>query len=270
MAATLVFGSMLLIFAIWVGFHYLCLVGLPLLVIFGAWKCGKILDEKFQTNFQKYVFVLLIVAVPGLWAYLSLNEIDQICKLSPGIQIYSTAGSPQDGLFLDDGNLGFIGTRKSISSVQHLLDIKKINFFEESNNKICPNCNEPYRRTIINGKYEYTYALSSKFSFSAEKIQPYKEKPYLPIYQIRYTISEISTGKILAESNEAIIGGGLLGIYLQAFFGERGDYDYKDYEYMSCGHASKTIASWRPYFSTNPNKAKYIEADSTMITKVFK
>jgi len=60
----------------------------------------------------------------------------------------------------------------------------------------------------------------SEFVFKVLPIHRIKSFLFPPIYKVSYEVQKLSDGKTLARASEYVFGGGLVGIYLRAFFGE--------------------------------------------------
>lgn len=173
---------------------------------------------------------------------------------------------PQSGFLLDDQSLRQLGANKEIQVHYKLLENGQIAYFDYFDARHNPQVSPDH---ISRERKEFSSKVAeprSGYVFKVPPILRVDEGWLSPTYQVRYSIQSVDEKEVLAQSSEYVFGGGIVGFYLHAVLGERGDYHDRDFNYLSSGHASRIPMAWRPRFSTNPVAEKYLRADKELVS----
>lgn len=256
--------------------YFLFLVAFPLLCLWLSWKAGKLLNRTCKVGAFQYVLPFACAVLPSLWAVAGFYEFKDSCYATPKPIIHQKAGIHQDGFYVETSALEKFGAWRTLPTFDYLIDSNKFLFYEQLNTRgLGPNPpGMTYRRTYqytdrsLGRNSENTDVLKSAYAFTVLRVRR-MEKWWLPsIYNITYGIRELSSNKVLAEANENIYGGWIFGIYRRAIIEPKNSHD-GDFNFLGCGYAAQTIGLWRPPFSSQPEYAQYLEADSTLLRAVL-
>jgi hypothetical protein len=105
---------------------------------------------------------------------------------------------------------------------------------------------------------------SAKSSLVIEALPPQIPHWWVPPLQRReFVVREAGTQRVLARASDVLFGGGLTSMYLRLLGGDQ------DYQYLSCGYASKDIGPYRPSRAGRPRIGQYEAADLRLLVKAF-
>ena len=266
-AALLVFSFLLLLTGLMVGVS----VAMPWLIlavaIAAGVRCGRMLDTRYNKKALSAILPTLFIAMPVLWGWASYKEFEFLCKSPAPSEPSLKSPRPQSGFLLDDMGLHAFQTGKFIRTPERLLEQKQIAYYDEifstADNNFQPKA---YRRSKVSNSNLAEPA--SEFTFKVSKIERISSRWQGPIYQLAYSVESVRGSSVLAKKTEYVFGGGIVGLYLHALLGERGDRSERDFSHLSCGYASSAPAAWRPWFTTNPNSENYFKADIGLLNSL--
>lgn len=265
-SAVLVLGGMLVLGAFFTVIELL----LPWVLLAGftyvGISVGRVIDTACKTKAGKFLVPIALLTAAGTWGILSYLQFSSLCEVAPARLLVGKVATRQAGFLVDDGNLRKIENGKEIKIHYHLLENRQIAYFDIFSKRFDPEASPNH---IMRERKEISSKVAeprSEYAFTVSPISHVGSWFLSPTYQLRYEILAVDTKEVFARSNEYVFGGGILGYYMHAVLGERGDYSEKDYKYLSCGHASKTPMAWRPHFSTNPNAENYLRTDMELIS----
>lgn len=266
--AILVFGSLLLLTGLMIGFS----VAIPWLILAGViaagvW-CGRTLDTQYNRKIFSAIIPTLFVALPLLWGVVSYKEFESLCQSAPPTELNLKSPRPQPGFLVDDVGLHAFHSGKFIRTPERLLEQKQITYYDQifstADNNFQPKA---YRRSKVSNSNLAEPA--SDFAFKVSPIERISSRWHGPIYRLAYSVQSVRSSYALAKRSEYVFGGGLVGLYVHAVLGERGDHSDRDFSYLSCGYASSAPAAWRPRFTTNPNSESYFRADIELLNSIL-
>lgn len=260
LGALLIAGA--LSFGLLVLFPWILLAGCTYI----SFLVGRGIDLVRKTNHFRFFIPLASLAAASLWGILSYHQFTSLCERAPTRVLIGRVAKPQSGFLLDDQSLRQLGANKEIKVHYKLLENGQIAYFDYYDARYNPQVSPEH---ISRERKEFSSKVAEPRSGYVFKVLPIlrvNEGWLSPTYQVRYSIQSADAKEVFAQSSEYVFGGGILGFYIHAVLGERGDYDDKDYKYLSCGHASQTPMAWRPRFSTNPNAENYLHADRELVS----
>lgn len=266
-ATALGFGLLLLITGLSIGISlampWLVLAGV---VAAGVW-CGRILDTRYKKKIFFAMIPILLVVLPLLWSVGNYKKFESLCAKEPPVTPILKSPRPQPGFLVDDLGLHAFHSGKFIRTPELLLESKQIAYYDEifstADNNFQPKA---YRRSKVSNSN--IAEPPSEFVFKVSEVEPVDGLWYSPIYRLSYSVQSTSGSPTLAKRFEYVFGGGLVGFYMHALLGTRGDYSDRDFSHLSCGYASTAPAAWRPRFSTNPNSENYSRADIELLSSI--
>lgn len=175
-------------------------------------------------------------------------------------QTYSSASPPlvkekiefQNGFLITGDPLSKLAPQKYINLPMPLLASNGIQFYEKETKF---NFKKMFTHTyMLNNREDFKTIehMQSKYAFVTEIKQIHK---MFPVYKIQHKVQRISDNHTIAQANDTVLGGGIIGLYLRGFGGGQ------DSEYISYGYASNSLGHWRPNDVSNPRRAQYLAAD---------
>jgi hypothetical protein len=75
------------------------------------------------------------------------------------------------------------------------------------------------------------------------------------LHHLELRVVERATGRVTASATDVLFGGGIVSLYMRLLGGDQ------DFEYVSCGYASRDIGPWRPSLVSRPRFTQYEVAD---------
>lgn len=264
----LVFGGLLLLTFL----HYAVAFLTPYLwlaiYIYIVWRGGKAIDKKRNSRKFKFLFPVAALVVPTVWFYAGWYEFDKLCIESKEVQVVRYSQVSQEGFLYDFSSL----SKSSPSVLGELIRSGQFAYYELPFGYKCAGCSAIKKTkdaSWLSGlKTEHIKSIESKYQFVTEPVQEIASWWLPPIYKVRHLVADRSSKEVLAEGIEYVFGGGVIGVYINAALGERGDYSDRDFSFLGCGYASKKPGAWRPRFSTNPSHSLYERADKQMLTSL--
>lgn len=236
--------------------------------IFIFWRGGKAIDKRRNTGKFKFIFPVVALVLPSFWFYAGFNAFDKLCTESKEIQVIRHSQVPQKGFLYDFTSL----SKSKLDVPEELIESGQFAYYELPPQH-CTGCSAVKVTRVASPvgwhtKRERIESIESKYHFVSEPVQEIASWWLPSIYKIRYLVADLSSKEVLAEGVEHVFGGGVIGVYIHAALGERGDYYDRDFSFLGCGYASKKPVAWRPRFSTNPSNSLYERADKQMLTSL--
>jgi hypothetical protein len=262
------FGALLLITGIWIGFFLL----IPLIIVAFAIGVGYVAGREIDTHFSirpaKYILPVAIVGVATAWGFLGYREFKFLCSSAPMSIERREEHNPQAGFLFDDSNLRMFEIQKSIQTPDRLYEQGKITYFDEVFLSGFGLTEKKIGRHSANFKSNVAEPPSD-YVFQVSPIEKVANRWHSPIFRVKYSVVAVKSGRQESAQSEYIFGGGIVGLYMHAVLGARGDYSDQDFQYLSCGYASRVPAAWRPRFRSNPNFENYFLADIDLLRSIL-
>lgn len=266
-ATFVVFGLLLLITALSIGFTLLYPWLIALAGIGVAYQFGRMIDRRTSSAIFKYSFPAILVFGVLAWVKLSYNEFLSLCNSTPLDAPHQQAKTSYAAFLVDDETLQEFEASKRISIGYQLMEQKRLAYYDEI---IIAKVLEP--RRIVSRRADSVANSTSKtptrYALRSSSVERVSNHLHSPIFRVTYYLEERAPHRPLAARTEYLFGGGAVGLYMHAILGERGDYGDRDYRYLSCGYASHSPGAWRPRFSSNPNHRNYYAADVMMLSSL--
>lgn len=207
----------------------------------------------------KWVLLLFGVCLPILWAYAGYETYKGMCPKIVSPQFFEKATSRQLGYAIDWGKQKSFDTGSSFNP-EAAFKAESFQFVDVvgvgRRCKPVPNSsNEPRCAGLENEQSHYVV-----------KELPWKRLDkwwYPPIFQAEIRIEEKVSGKLIAQANELIFGGGLLSTALRIKGGDQ------DYALRGCGYISQEIGLYRPTLSTRQRMYSYRNVDQDFVERAL-
>jgi hypothetical protein len=262
------FGLLLLLYFISLVVSTLMPWVIVLIVFVVSVKIGLYLDKNFKSIFFVVFLPFVFLVLPSVWGVVSYRTFIAACDVQDKDDFVGRYETPLDGFVVDNGELQKKPFYKSVSVQGALYDAEKIKFYDMYFNNVENNFQrEVYRRS--KNSSSNVAEPPGEFVFKVLPIQRMKSILFSPIYKVSYQVEELRNHRVLARGSEYVLGGGLLGSYLKAIFGENFSNDREEYNYISCGYASKKPIAWRPMSQKNPSYEIYNIADAVLLKSII-
>jgi hypothetical protein len=265
--AVLVFGLLFLLFLFSLAISTLMPWLILIAILFGAVKIGLVL--KRHSKYSKFAILLpaLSVVFPAAWGMASYTSFISACEKSNGAEIYKKSDAPQEGFLLDAKELESWPFYKTVNSPGMLFNAGKIKYYDMYFN----NSRNNFKREIYRNSDSRSNLAQppSEFVFKVMPIERSNSYLLAPIYRVSYEVQRMNSPVVLARGSEYVFGGGLIGMYLKAFFGKNFTSDREEYNYLACGYAAKSPIAWRPTSIQFEDSDLYVKADLDLLKTII-
>ena len=208
---------------------------------------------RFGSRWKASAIFLGFIVLPILFGCMLLYELRAEC-LQAGNQAFFSRISPQSALSL--------GPDETVRL--RILDGNAIGK-EEMRQIGIRYLEQPFRdaegnvalKIDIDGKRERSPFFLSQYEYTTAV----EKKPFLPVFRVSHRIVDKSSAERTAEAVDVVLGGGLIGHYIEIFY---------DRAYVSCGYVDDTIGAWRPNDKANKERHHaYHEADIKFLSRAL-
>ena len=267
--AALVFGSLLLGtligFGLTIAFPWALLCGF----MFLAYVAGKKSEKIFGIRQLRFAAPVTAAIAGVIWLLSAYSAFEANCSTIVAPELLRKASSRQPGFLMSDQYLRQFQNEKEVKIAQQLLLQRRISYYDYFARRFDPQAEVSQ---VVRNRLEFgdkSATPPSEYSFYVSPVKPIPNQWFWPLYRVEYSVVSRRTSEPISVGSEVVLGGGLVGLYIQALKGERGDTDKRDYQYLACGYASKRPDAWRPHFSTNSNYQNYLQADTAMLQSIL-
>lgn len=238
-------------------------VGLVTLVIYGGIllvpaAVAYFIGSLFRPRYLRWLLASLVLALPVAWAFAGYAAFREGCSSLPKQEFMSHPPSRPESLRIS----------KTHVNAEDLIQRGIVRLVERD-----------FTETIVNrltaGERKYAHAPIPVETDSIPAAQA--ESAYLvteseqkiarwwnpPLFLVALTVKERDSGRELARATDLVFGGGMIGEYLQIFWGDQ------DFDRLSCGYASPDVGAWRPTLSSRPRFTQYREADAAFLQRAL-
>jgi hypothetical protein len=264
----LVFAFLLLLTAIQIGFTILSPIIIAVAAISATYVVGISIDSRISHNVFKYLLPTAAIVIPVTWGILSYNHFKSLCESTVNVKEMHLIKRPQDGFLTDDSNLIRFEGSKGLRIASDLYEEGVITYFDVVQT-FGFGGSEPTISRRSKQSNNDAVNPTSNYMLRVAPIEKIESRWHAPLFKVSYELSAKDKSQPTKRQSEYVFGGGLIGFYMHAFLGERGDYSDKDFKFLSCGYASRKPAAWRPRFSSNPNSANYHRADRDFLRDIL-
>lgn len=264
----IVFGALLLVTALSASLAFLAPWIAMAILLWLAYIIGRAIDGRNSFRFVKYLLPTAMVGVPALWGLLAYKDFERLCNSTPtGLQKHGER-HPQTGFLIDDTNMRNFDARKTVGIAAYLYDQGSLTYFDQ----VSVGGFGVSQRAIFRQSKQSNSNVAeppSEYAFRVAPIESVPNRWHGPLFQVTYSVVSATTNQSVQSQSEHVFGGGIIGNYMHALLGERGDYSDKDFQYLSCGYASRRPAAWRPRFTSNVNRQNYVRADLELLSSIL-
>lgn len=264
----IVFGALLLVTALSASLAFLAPWIAMAMVLWLGYLIGRAIDARTSLRFAKYLLPAAIVGVPSLWGMLAYNDFERLCNSTTPGSKNQAERHPQTGFLVDDANLRNFDVKKTVGIAGYLYGQNRLSYFDQ----VSVSGFSLGQKAIFRQSKQSTSNVAEPPSAYAFRVAPIASVPnrwHGPLFRVTYSLVSTTTGQSIESQSEHVFGGGIIGIYVHALLGERGDYSDKDFQYLSCGYASQRPAAWRPRFDSNVNRRNYVRADLELLSSIL-
>jgi len=245
-------------------FYLVLILSFPILLLYLSYCFGKRLK---RFHLDKLLPLTLIAIVSSWLGYSHLkftetyNQFSSLCSVLPEKNFYDHPNVKPKGVLIRSSE--YISTRGRFSG-ESALQSGDFEWVETLYNS------KTIRTDFYDNKgrsdsdfSDLESGFKSKYVFLVMPLEVVRDNGFAPIFISKVVLKEIKSGKKMAEASELVFGGGKLASYMRVSGGDQ------DFEYHSCGYASKTIGPWRPTLTKRPIYKAYKKADREFISRAL-
>jgi len=235
--------------------------GLVTLVIYGgllllpavvAFYIGRL----FGPRYLRWLFAGLAIGVPVAWAFAGYDAFREGCASLPKQEFISHPENRPESIRINSKHVDAedLIERGVFRQVEEDFSERIVRRYAAGERKYPQSPIPVVRDSVPVGQARSAYLVTESEQRLARWWNP-------PLFIVALTVSERDSGRELATATDLVFGGGILGEYLQIFWGDQ------DFDRLSCGYASPDIDAWRPTLSSRPRFAQYREADAAFVSR---
>jgi hypothetical protein len=245
----LIYGAASLVFLA------LFLVQLSLPAFVGYW-IGKLT----RVPGLKWVFLFLGVCLPILWAYVGYDTYKAMCPKVAAPQFFEKPTSKQRGYAVEWGEAKSfsIGSSFDPEAAFRAGSFQFVDVVGVARRcKPVPNDSKLARCAGLENEESHYVVRELAWKRLDKWWHP-------PIFQAEIRIEEKISGKLIAQANELIFGGGLLSTAMRMKGGDQ------DFSLRGCGYISQEIGLYRPTLSTRQQRMyAYQNVDQNFVERAL-
>lgn len=242
----------------------------PWLICFGLLWVSFLVTRKLailrEHKFLTVITLCITMLLPAIWGYQAYSEFSSLCEnvsIMPEFAV-KRAEKSQRGFLLDSDALRELDSNHFIHTPEMLVDSGVIDYVDYYYGSLEQKI---YRRSNI---YKSSKAEpASKYEFFVSAPVKWSNRWGNPLYKITYSVRAVGGDASLASHDEYILGGGLLGVFLQAIFADYSSHSKHDFNYLSCGYASKEPSAWRPDLNSKSLLVGYERTDRALLRSII-
>lgn len=235
---------------------FLSLTALPFYLLF---LLGRTLGRRASLPAIKWLLPLAAIALVTAWAVASVRTFQRACDAHLGREAALAYRGQAKGLVVRDATRTF--PPRAGFDWQPVLETRTVEFVDIDRQRMCSG-DKQHPRLPYSIQRSCDMSPRPELVVQVHPIRPVQHWWHPPIFEVSTDVTEVVSGPVLARATDIVFGGGLVGKYMRLFGGDQ------DYEFLSCGYASKNIGPWRPSLASHPRFGQYREADLALIKAV--
>lgn len=239
-------------------------IGLVMLVAFLGVSAlpaivGYRVGSRSGVRYLRWVLPAAAIGLPIAWASAGYSTFKASCSSLPAPEfvsapIFAPEGILSNALHVSGTDLIERGVFKFVERSQGSAKLRR----DFAGEKQYPNSPIPVKTEFIPITESKSYYVITE---SMEQRADHWWNP--PIHTHTLQVKEAKTGRLLAKTTDIVFGGGIVGPYMRLIGGDQ------DFEYVSCGYASKGVGAWRPSLTSRPRFKQYLEADAAFLQRAL-